>query len=100
MVNLACHRVPDFGVDAEVTRFNDDIAVERVNDLSRAWADDNDIQTIDQNSFLCGDGYHDGINGTPLYEDYLHVTRESGPQVWSWLAPRVRDAANGDPLPE
>lgn len=97
LLNLACHRVPDFGVDEEVTRFNDDRAVERVNTLATEWAQDNGIDMIDQNSFLCGDGYHDGINGAPLYEDYLHVTKDSGPQVWSWLAPRVRDAANGTP---
>lgn len=97
MLNLACHRVPDFGVDEEVTRFNDDIAVERVNQLTDTWAKNNGIDVIDQNSFLCDNGYHDGINGVPLYEDYLHVSKDSGPQVWSWLAPRVRDSANGDP---
>lgn len=100
LLNLSCHRVPDFGVDEEVTRFNDDIAVARVNELATSWAHDNGIDVIDQSSFLCGDGYHDGINGTPLYEDYLHVTKDSGPQVWSWLAPRVRDAANGAPQPQ
>lgn len=100
LVNLACHDVPDFGVDEEVSRFNDEVSVARVNELTGGWAEDNDVPVIDQNSFLCDGGYHDGINGTPLYEDYLHVTKDSGAQVWSWLAPRVRDAANGDPLPE
>lgn len=98
LVNLACHRAPNFG-DEVVARFSDDIAVARVNELAASWAEANDVDVIDQNSFLCGDGYHDGLNGTPLYEDYLHVTRDSGREVWSWLAPRVRDAANGDPQP-
>lgn len=95
LLNLACHRVPDFGVDEEVSRFNDDTKVARVNEMTADWAARADVPVIDQNAFLCGDGYHDGINGTPLYEDYLHVTTESGPEVWSWLAPRVQDAADG-----
>ena len=95
LLNLACHSVPDFGVDEEVRRFNDDTKVARVNEMAADWAERADVPVIDQYEFLCSDGYHDGINGTPLYQDYLHLTPESGPQVWSWLAPRVQDAADG-----
>lgn len=95
LVSLACHRLPQFSDDDELRRVSDDVSVQRVNSVVQAWADRRDVPVIDQYDFLCGEGYHDGINDVPLYEDYLHLSEDSGPQVWNWLAPIVRDLAAG-----
>lgn len=89
-VNLACHRLPDLGTSDETTRTNDDALVAHLNALLHEWATMEDVPIIDQHGFLCTGGYHDTINGLPLYADALHFTEESGPIMWSWLAPQLQ----------
>lgn len=90
LVNLACHRLPDFGTDREVTAMNDDGRVRQLNTLVRSWAGQASVPVIDQYSALCTGGYHDSVNGTPLYKDGLHVTQDSGRILWEWLAPQLQ----------
>ena len=93
VVNLSCHDMPTFGKD-NIERINDTDHVEEVNDTVAAWAEDHDVDVIDQYSLLCPGGrFKDTINGTPLYQDSLHFTEESGDIFWRWLAPRLQHAA-------
>lgn len=94
IVNLACHRLPSFGTNEEITRTNTDSLVRALNAEIGAWARADGIPVIDQYGFLCGGGYADRINGVQLYADGFHFTSESAPIVWSWLAPQLLDLAD------
>ncbi len=96
VVNLSCHAMPTFGKE-DLERINDRNYVEEVNDTVASWAEDNDVDVIDQYSLLCPEGrFKDSINGVPLYQDSLHFSEESGDIFWRWLAPRLQHAA-GEP---
>ncbi|KNX37262.1 hypothetical protein VV01_09080 [Luteipulveratus halotolerans] len=95
LTNLACHRMPDFGVNKEIDLINDDERVRHVNAVATAWARTHGVPVIDTFSALCKDGYHGEVNGVPLYQDGIHYTPRSGPIYWRWLAPQIRDIASG-----
>lgn len=91
LVNLACHRLPTFG-DQKPPAINDTAKVRHLNSVVAAWARSKHVQVADQFDFLCPGGvYHGRINGLDLYQDALHFTDRSGPLVWSWLAPQIRE---------
>ena len=92
---LACHRMPDFGVNKEIDLINDDDRVRHVNEVATSWARSHGVAVIDTYGALCKGGYHGEVNGVPLYEDGLHYTPQSAPIYWRWLAPQIRDIASG-----
>lgn len=94
LINVACHRLPDFGAE-DIKLVNNDAAVQDLNAVVAAWGKDAGVPIIDQYSLLCGKGYSSTLNGTPLYGDGLHFTEESGPLFWSWLAPQLVTIADG-----
>lgn len=92
VMNLACHRLPGASISPEVPLINDDRRVQRLNSIIAGWAKKSGVPVIDQYSTLCTGGYHDRINGIPLYKDTLHFSAESGAQFWTWLAPQIQKA--------
>jgi peptidoglycan/LPS O-acetylase OafA/YrhL len=97
LVNLSCHRIPLLSDTEQITRTNDDAAVARLDAVTGQWADDHGVAQIDQLGFLCDGGYHDTINGVPLYEDGYHLDDASGPEYWKWFAPQLRQVARQSP---
>lgn len=95
-VNLACHRLPDMGASTEITRANDDAAVKHLNSVVASWGQEKSVPVIDQFGFLCSGGYHDSINGVPLYEDGLHFSADSSAAFWAWLAPQLQRIMESD----
>lgn len=94
LVNVACHELPDFG-NEELVRINDDRIVQRLNAMIETWADREDVPVIDQYRLLCSQGYRTRINGTELYGDGMHYTKDSAAIFWSWLAPQLQAVAEG-----
>ena len=93
VMNLGCHRLPDVAGTSELTRTNDDAAVTALDTMVGAWGQSVGVPVLDQYALLCTGGYHDTINGTPLYADGLHFTGDSGAVLWSWLAPQLQTLA-------
>ncbi|MFC6707299.1 acyltransferase family protein [Flexivirga alba] len=85
---LSCHRMPGYTEDAR--HVDDDGRVATINAQVRRWASSTGTRVIDFHTLLCGKGYADTINDTPLYKDTLHYTSESGAVVWGWLAPQLQ----------
>jgi peptidoglycan/LPS O-acetylase OafA/YrhL len=94
VINVACHRLPDFGAQ-EIELVNNDQATQELNMLVAAWGKSEGVPVIDQYSLLCKNGYSSTLNGVPVYSDGLHFTEQSGPVFWSWLAPQLVKIANG-----
>lgn len=94
LVNVACHELPDFG-NEELVRVNDDRVVQKLNEMVQTWADAEDVPVIDQYGLLCSQGYRTRINGTELYGDGMHYTKDSAAIFWSWLAPQLQAVAEG-----
>ncbi|NHN54962.1 acyltransferase [Calidifontibacter sp. DB0510] len=90
VTTLACHNLPFADVNKEFALINQTPRVIWINGQVRTWATANKVPVIDQYGFLCTGGYHDKINDAPLYKDGLHFTEESGPIMWSWLAPQLQ----------
>lgn len=88
VMNLACHEVPHIGPEADL--INDNARVQKLNAIIARWAAKNDVEVIDQHKALCTGGYHDTVNGVPLYKDTLHFSTDSGKIVWGWLAPQLQ----------
>lgn len=95
VMNLACHRMPNIVGTSELTRTNDDAAVGALNAMVADWGQGAGVPVLDQFGLLCTGGYHDTINGIPLYADGLHFSTESGAIFWSWLAPQLQAIAAG-----
>ncbi|GAA1787667.1 acyltransferase family protein [Nostocoides veronense] len=92
VMNLGCHRLPNVAQTSELTRTNDDAAVAALNAVAAQWGQRTGTTVFDQFGFLCSGGYHDMINGIPLYEDGLHFSARSAPVFWSWWAPQLQQA--------
>lgn len=90
VMNLGCHRLPNVGQTSELTRVNDDAKVQALNQAVAAWGTRTGVTVFDQFGFLCTGGYHESVNGIPLYSDGLHFSAESAPVFWSWLAPQIQ----------
>ncbi len=91
VVTPTCHRLADFGVDPLVPRFNSSADTARINRITKSWARNTNTPIIDLNAAVCPGGYHDTVNDVPLYSDGMHFTKQSGPIVWDWFAPQVKD---------
>lgn len=63
--------------------------------MVQTWADAEDVPVIDQYGLLCSQGYRTRINGTELYGDGMHYTKDSAAIFWSWLAPQLQAVAEG-----
>lgn len=93
VTTLSCHRMP--ALTTELKQVNDDKRVAIVNDVVRSWAAGSGTPVLDLQKFLCGSGYRRMIDGTPLYQDGLHFTAESGAVVWRWMAPQIQQIVRG-----
>ncbi len=90
VMTLACHRMPFANSNTEMAHVNDDARVDRVNATVRRWAHRTHTPVLDQDRLLCDGGYHRTIDGTPLYQDGMHFTAQSGPIIWGWMAPQLQ----------
>lgn len=106
VATMPCREVDPDRLDPSLRQFagpiSDPANIGWVNDVIRAWARGEggsqrtsgvQRQALDLWEPLCGDGYREEINGVPLYSDTVHFSPAGAAMVWSWLTPRVVEAA-------
>lgn len=91
VLNVPCHRTPDFGLGPEPHIVNDD---ERVRQIDAVVSDfvagaGPNVHLVDFDDFLCHDGYTETRNGVTLRTDGLHFTPEGAQLIWRWLGPQL-----------
>ncbi|MDF8264096.1 acyltransferase family protein [Luteipulveratus flavus] len=90
---LSCHDQPDFGKNPEAANVSNIARVRHVNAIATAWARQKQVGVVDTFSAVCAGGFHERVNGVPLYADGLHFTKTSAPIIWNWLAPQLQQLA-------
>ena len=93
VVDVACHRLQSDRPEA--TLLNDDARVRVLDDAVAGWARDRGVPLVEQHAALCTGGYHDAVDGVPLYKDGLHFSPDSAAQMWRWLAPHLQRILRG-----
>lgn len=107
VATLPCRRVDPDKLDPSLRQFagpiSDPANVSWVNETVTAWAKgegDGAEPTpgvrrgvLDLWEPLCADGFTNEVNGVPLYSDTVHFSPAGAASVWTWLTPRVVEAA-------
>ena len=91
VLTSACFAVTQPGSPSDWAERNDTERVDWVNSVLVDFADSHDdVTVIDHHDLVCPDGEYVGqLNGTELYNDGTHYTKDGAPQVWQWLAPQL-----------
>ncbi|MCX7619712.1 MAG: acyltransferase [Acidimicrobiales bacterium] len=96
---VALLTMPCIDLDADTPNHPDPEAaephrIEAINDVIREVAARNKDTTVvyDLAKFLCPDGkhYRAKIDGIDMSPDGIHFTKDSGPVLWDWLVPQIR----------
>lgn len=65
----------------------------RLNAVVTGWAARNGVGVIDLYHAVCPDGvFRPRLHGVQLYRDQVHPSVPGSSMMWTWLAPRMRDA--------
>jgi peptidoglycan/LPS O-acetylase OafA/YrhL len=91
VMNVPCHRTPDFGLGPEPHIVNDDNRVRLIDKIVKDFVDDAgpNVHLIDFDAFLCHDGYTATRDGVTLRTDGLHFTPGGVRLIWGWLGPKL-----------
>jgi hypothetical protein len=91
VLNVPCHRTPDFGIGPEPHIVNDDNRVRLIDKVVSDFVTGAgpNVHLIDFDDFLCHDGYTETRGVVTLRTDGLHFTPEGVRLIWRWLGPRL-----------
>jgi peptidoglycan/LPS O-acetylase OafA/YrhL len=97
VMNVPCHRTPDFGVGPEPHIVNDENRVRELNAIIARFVASQgpSVHLLDFHGFLCQHGYTTTMNGVTLRTDGLHFTPDGAHVIWGWLAPQLQALAAG-----
>ena len=108
VATMPCRRVDPNKLDPALRQFagpiSDPANIAWVNTTVTAWAKgegDGAQPTegvrrdlLDLHGALCADGFASEVNGIPLYKDTVHFSPAGAATAWTWLVPRVVEAAH------
>jgi peptidoglycan/LPS O-acetylase OafA/YrhL len=99
VLNVPCHRTPDFGLGPEPHIVNDDERVRRIDKVVADFVDGAgpNVHLVDFDDFLCHDGYTATRGAVTLRTDGLHFTPAGARLIWGWLGPKLL-AIDREPL--
>lgn len=67
-----------------------------INDFIAEWAAGRDVEILDVHEALgCQQGFRSSVNGVVLMPDRIHFSPRAAAMLWTWVAPQIRQAAQG-----